>query len=57
MIENTINYIKVSYFVTKERSLSDPYPLALTYFTKVDGKEGDFYALNNGWVGGDFDSR
>jgi len=29
----------------------------LNYFTKVDGKKGDFYALNNGWVGGDFDSR
>lgn len=39
------------------RSFDDPYPLVNKYFSRVAGVDGDFFALNNGWVGGDNDSR
>lgn len=57
MVRNTINQVRQEYLYNKTRSFDDPHPLVDQYFTKVKGYDGDYYGLNNGWVGGDNDSR
>lgn len=56
MIKNTMNEVRRNYLDNNYRSFDDAYPLVNKYFSKVQGVDGDFYALNNGWVGGN-DSR
>lgn len=44
--------VRYNYFDNSNRSFDDPYPLVNKYFSRVDGTDGEFYAINNGWVGG-----
>lgn len=57
LIRNTMNDIRHHYFDNSHRSFEDSHPLVNRYFSRVDGKDGEFYALNNGYVSGDIDSR
>jgi hypothetical protein len=57
MVRNTINQVRYEYLYEKTRSFDDPHPLVDQYFTLVKGYDGDYHGLNNGWVGGDNDSR
>jgi hypothetical protein len=56
-VRNTIGNVKHNFLDNSYRSFDDPYPLVNKYFSRVAGVDGDFYALNNGWVGGGNDSR
>jgi len=51
-----MNNVKYHYYENRYRSFDDPYPLVNKYFTRVDGVDGEFFAVNNGWVEGN-DSR
>lgn len=48
--------MRYHYLEAKTREFDDIYPLVGTYFSPVQGPNGKFYALNNGWVG-NHDSR
>ncbi len=52
-----MGFIKYHYIDNSNRSFDDPYPLVHRYFSRVEGVDGEFYAINNGWVGGHNDSR
>lgn len=56
IVKNTIDGVKYHYFDNNFRRFDDPYPLVNKYFSRVEGTSGEFFALNNGWVGG-ADSR
>jgi glycogen debranching enzyme len=52
IIKNTMGAVRYHYMDAKNRSFDDAYPMVERYFSRVEGKKGSFYALNNGWVGG-----
>jgi len=56
IVKSTIDSVRHNYFEHSYRRFDDPWPLVNKYFSKVKGTTGEFFAINNGWVGG-ADSR